>query len=318
MQGLIIENIANLYKIENREKDKSKKNSQKEIYEAYARGKFKKEEITPVVGDFVEFEVTDEENKKAVITQIEERKVYIKRPKMANITQLVLVVSSKDPKPDLLMLDKQLAFAEFLDLKVCIVLNKIDLDDEKEFKSIKEIYTKIGYEVIETQANKKDIKENSKHTEKPKDKDIEKLRKTLQGNINVLAGNSGVGKSTLINAIFKKELTQEGEISNRNKRGKNTTTSTKLYEIEENTYIADTPGFSTFSIEEIPSNKLAEYFKEFRDEIPNCEFASCTHIKEENCGIKQAVKEGKISQDRYNRFCKIYEELKQKEERKKW
>ncbi len=318
MQGLIIENIANLYKIENREKDKSKKNSQKEIYEAYARGKFKKEEITPVVGDFVEFEVTDEENKKAVITQIEERKVYIKRPKMANITQLVLVVSSKDPKPDLLMLDKQLAFAEFLDLKVCIVLNKIDLDDEKEFKSIKEIYSKIGYEVIETQANKKDIKENSKHIEKPKDKDIEKLRKTLQGNINVLAGNSGVGKSTLINAIFKKELTQEGEISNRNKRGKNTTTSTKLYEIEENTYIADTPGFSTFSIEEILSNKLAEYFKEFRDEIPNCEFASCTHIKEENCGIKQAVKEGKISQDRYNRFCKIYEELKQKEERKKW
>ena len=309
MQGLIIENIANLYKIENREKDKSKKNSQKEIYEAYARGKFKKEEITPVVGDFAEFEVTDEENKKAVITQIEERKVYIKRPKMANITQLVLVVSSKDPKPDLLMLDKQLAFAEYLDLKVCIVLNKIDLDDEKEFKSIKEIYTKIGYEVIETQANKKDIEEDS----------IEKLISILKGNINVLAGNSGVGKSTLINAIFKKELTQEGEISNRNKRGKNTTTSTKLYEIEENTYIADTPGFSTFSIEEIPSNRLAEYFKEFRDEIQNCEFASsCTHIKEENCGIKQAVKEGKISQDRYNRFCKIYEELKQKEERKKW
>ncbi len=309
MQGLIIENIANLYKIENREQDKNKKNSQKEIYEAYARGKFKKEEITPVVGDFVEFEVTDEENKKAVITQIEERKVYIKRPKMANITQLVLVVSSKDPKPDLLMLDKQLAFAEFLDLKVCIVLNKIDLDDEKEFKSIKEIYSKIGYEVIETQANKKDIEEDS----------IEKLISILKGNINVLAGNSGVGKSTLINAIFKKELTQEGEISNRNKRGKNTTTSTKLYEIEENTYIADTPGFSTFSIEEIPSNKLAEYFKGFRDEIQNCEFASsCTHIKEENCGIKQAVKEGKISQDRYDRFCKIYEELKQKEERKKW
>ena len=140
----------------------------------------------------------------------------------------------------------------------------------------------------------------------------------LKDNINVLAGNSGVGKSTLINAIFNKELTQEGEISSRNKRGKNTTTSTKLYKIEENTYIADTPGFSTFSIEEIPSNKLAEYFKEFRDEIQNCEFVGCTHIKEENCGIKQAIREGKISQDRYDRFCKIYEELKQKEDRKKW
>ena len=309
MQGLIIENIANLYKIENREQDKSKKNNKKEIYEAYARGKFKKEEITPVVGDFVEFEVTDKENKKAVITKIQERKVYIKRPKMANITQLILVVSSKNPKPDLLMLDKQLAFAEFLGIKVCIVLNKIDLDEEKEFKRIKEIYEKIGYEVIETQANKKDIEEGS----------IEKLIKTLKGNINVLAGNSGVGKSTLINAIFKKELTQEGEISNRNKRGKNTTTSTKLYEIEENTYIADTPGFSTFSIEEIPSNSLAEYFKEFREEIQNCEFISnCTHIKEDNCGIKQAIKTGKISQERYDRYCKIYEELKKSEERKKW
>ena len=147
---------------------------------------------------------------------------------------------------------------------------------------------------------------------------IDKLLNKLNGNINVLAGNSGVGKSSLINAIFNKELTQEGEISIRNRRGKNTTTSTKLYEIEENTYIADTPGFSTFSIEEIQSKELAFYFKEFGNEIENCEFVGCTHIKEENCGIKQAIKEGRISQDRYNRFCKIYEELKQKEERKKW
>ena len=141
MQGIIVENIANLYKV---------KNDKKEIYEAYARGKFKKDEITPVVGDFVQFEITDKENMKAVINEILERKVYIKRPKMANITQLILVISSRNPKPDLLMLDKQLTFAEFLNLKVCIVLNKIDLDEEKEFKRIKEIYTKIGYEVIET------------------------------------------------------------------------------------------------------------------------------------------------------------------------
>ena len=294
MQGVIIENIANLYKVEN---------DKKEIYEAYARGKFKKDEITPVVGDFVQFEVTDEENKKAVINEICERKIYIKRPKMANVTQLVLVVSSKDPKPDLLMLDKQLAFAEFLGVRSSIVLNKIDLDEEKEFKEIKEVYTEIGYKVIETQANKKDIGE---------------LIEILKENINVLAGNSGVGKSSLINAIFNKELTQEGEISSRNKRGKNTTTSTKLYEIEDNTYVADTPGFSTFSIEEIPSKDLAFYFKEFKNEIQNCEFVGCTHIKEEKCGIKKAIKEGRISQDRYNRFCKIYEELKQKEERKKW
>ena len=147
---------------------------------------------------------------------------------------------------------------------------------------------------------------------------INKLLNILKDNINAFAGNSGVGKSSLINAIFNKELTQEGEISSRNKRGKNTTTSSKLYNIEDNTYIADTPGFSTFSIEEIQSKNLAYYFKEFKDEIKNCEFIGCTHIKEENCGIKQGIKEGKISQDRYNRFCKIYEELKKKDETKKW
>ena len=111
---------------------------------------------------------------------------------------------------------------------------------------------------------------------------------------------------------------QEGEISKRNRRGKNTTTAIKLYEINENTYIADTPGFSTFDISEIPSQELENYFVEFEREKEKCEFIGCTHIKEKNCGVKQAIEEGKISKERYNRFCKIYEELKQKEERKKW
>ena len=292
MQGLIIENRTNLYKIETKEK----------IYEATARGKFKKDEITPVVGDIVEIQVIDEENSKAVIENIEERKVYIKRPRLANITQIIFVVSSKDPKPDLLMLDKQLAFAEFLGIKAVIVLNKTDLDKKKEFQNIKQVYEKIGYKIIETNAkNREGIKE---------------LREILKNNINAFSGNSGVGKSTLINGIFNNEITQEGEISKKNKRGKNTTTSTKLYEIDKNTYIADTPGFSTFDISEIESKDLAQYFIEFNKYIPNCEFVGCTHIKEENCGIKKAVEEGDISQSRYERFCRIYSELKEKEERR--
>lgn len=295
MQGIIIENISNLYRVEA---------ENKEIYEASARGKFKKQEITPVVGDKVEIEIIDKENKKAVINKIEERKVYIKRPKLANITQIVLVVSSKNPKPDLLMLDKQLAFAEYLGINAIIVLNKIDLDKEKELKKVKEIYKKIGYEVIETEAKAR--------------KGIDKLQKLLKSNINAFSGNSGVGKSTLINGIFNKDVTQEGEISKRNRRGKNTTTAIKLYEIDKGTYIADTPGFSTFDISEIESSDLAHYFREFQKEIQNCEFVGCTHIKEENCGIKKAIKAGEISEERYERFCKIYNELKQKEERKKW
>ncbi|MFR0922397.1 MAG: ribosome small subunit-dependent GTPase A [Clostridia bacterium] len=307
MQGLIIENISNLYKIK----------TEKGIYEANARGKFKKEEITPVVGDKVEIQILDEENKKAVIEEIQQRTTYIKRPKMSNITQLVLVVSSKNPKPDLLLLDKQLAFAEYLGIKPIIVLNKIDLDKKKEFEKIKETYQNIGYTVIETIAkeleNAKDI--SSKNI--TSSTGIQELEKKLKGNINAFSGNSGVGKSTLINAIFNDTITQEGEISQRNKKGKNTTTSTKLYEIDENTYIADTPGFSTFDISEIEYRKLDQYFKEFKPLLENCEFVGCTHIKEQNCGIKKALEKGKIDSGRYERFCKIYEELKEKE-RYKW
>ena len=189
MQGLIIESISNLYKIEVDDK----------IYEATARGKFKKDQISPVVGDIVEIEVINDEDKKAVINDIKKRSVYVKRPKLSNISQIVFVVSSKNPKPDLLMLDKQLVFAEFLGIKAIIVLNKTDLDKEKQFKEIKQIYKKIGYDIIETEAKNKI--------------GIDNLKKRLKNNINAFSGNSGVGKSTLINAIFDDEITQEGEIS---------------------------------------------------------------------------------------------------------
>ncbi len=289
MQGVIIESSSNLYKVINREDEK--------IYELIPRGKLKKEEITPIVGDIVEF------NENGTIETVLPRIVYIKRPKLANITQMVLVVSSKDPKPDLLLLDKQIAFAEYLKVKVVIVLNKIDLDKKNQMQKIKEIYENIGYKVIETQAKEK--------------KGVNELKKAIKGNINAFSGNSGVGKSTLINGIFQEELTKEGEISQKNKRGKNTTTTIKLYEIEKDTYIADTPGFATFEISEIQSKDLEKYFIEFKPYIKKCEFTGCTHIKEENCGIKDALVKGKISQERYDRFCKIYEQLKEKE-RRKW
>lgn len=287
MQGLIIENISNLYRIKTKNK----------IYEANARGKLKQEEISPVVGDKVEIEIIDEENRKAIIEKIIERETYIKRPKMSNINQIILVVSSKNPKPDLLLLDKQLAFAEYLGITPIIVLNKTDIDKKNEFQEIKTVYEKIGYKVIKTVAKTK--------------QGIQELKDILKDNINAFSGNSGVGKSTLINAIFSDEITQEGDISKRNKRGKNTTTSTKLYEIDENTYIADTPGFSTFDISEIEYRELDKYFREFRPLLENCEFVGCTHIKEENCGIKKSIEQGKVDIARYERFCKIYEELKE-------
>lgn len=288
MQGLIIGNVSNNYTIK----------CDNNTYEAVARGKFKKEdELTPVVGDKVEIEIIDD---KAIINKIYDRASFVKRPKIANITQIIFVVSTKNPKPDLLMLDKQLAYVESLNIKPVIVLNKIDLSND--YKDIKKLYEKVGYKVIVTSATNKI--------------GLSKVRKILKNQISVFSGNSGVGKSTIINGLFDKEITKEGQISQKNKKGKNTTTDVKLYEINKNTYIADTPGFSSFEITEIESKDLENYFIDFKKYIKNCEFIGCTHIKEENCGIKDAIKKNKIIQERYDRFCTIYNELKDKEAHK--
>ena len=201
------------------------------------------------------------------------------------------------------MLDKQLAFAEFLGINSLIVLNKLDLDEKNKFDEIENIYKNIGYNVILTDAKN--------------GFGIDNLKEYLKNNINAFSGNSGVGKSTLINKIFSSNITEEGEISSRNKRGKNTTTNTELYKIDKNTYIADTPGFSTFSIEEIETKNLEKYFLEFEKNKNLCEFIGCSHIKEQNCNIKKLLESGKISLSRYENYCKIYKELKLKEG-KKW
>jgi len=291
LKGQIISNISNLYQVEVKNK----------IIECTPRGKIKQEEISPVVGDYVGIEELENENNKGVICNILPRSMYSKRPKMANLTQIILVVSLKSPKPDYLLLDKQLVYAEYLNIKPIICINKIDLGKEEQIQEIHRIYESIGYSVINTNA-----KEGY---------GIEKLKSLLNNEITAFSGNSGVGKSTLINSLFKENKTEEGLISKKNQRGKNTTTSVTLYKIE-NGYIADTPGFSTFSIEEIESKELSKYFIEFRKYLKDCEYADCEHQKEENCGIKKAIQEGKIDVARYERYCKIKAELKDREEHK--
>ena len=285
-QGRIINIISNIFYIE----------IENEIIECTSRGIFKEKEIKPVVGDVVKVNIKDKS-----ILEVLDRTSYIKRPKVSNITKLILVVSCKKPKPDLLMLDKQLAFAEFLNIEPIIIVNKIDLD-QKTADEIENIYSKIGYKVIKTNAKQLDINTVEIHNE-------------LKNNICAFSGNSGVGKSTLINGIFNNIITKEGEVSHKNNRGKNTTTWVKLYKIDSNTYIADTPGFSTFDIYEIDYKNLYRYFKEFNNYAKNCEYQDCSHLKEEECGIKKEV-EKNISNSRYENYKKIYEELKDKEEHK--
>ena len=284
-KGIIICTSSNVYQVAEGEK----------VYKCLARGKFKKEKISPLVGDEVEFTITNSEKQEGVIEQILPRKNELKRPKMANLTQLILVVSMKMPSPDLLLLDKQLVFAEFMGLKATIVLNKVDLEDKEEIDRIAKLYEDIGYKIIQTNA-KEGIK-------------VEEIKALLEGETTAFAGNSGVGKSTLINSIFEQELTQEGDISDKNQRGKNTTTSTTLYKYKENSYIADTPGLSTFEMNEIPKEDLCHYFVEFVPYLDKCEFQGCSHIKEENCGVKEALEAGKISSQRYDNYIKIYNNL---------
>lgn len=290
-EGLIIKNISNKYFVK----------FNNEIYECIARGKLKNNSITPVVGDKVKIEIIDENKKEAIIIKIEDRVNCLRRPKISNITQLILILSAKMPNPDLNLLDMQLVIAEYLKIKPIIVINKIDLANEIA-KNIEKEYTHIGYKVIKTNAT-----ENV---------GINDLKEILKNNISVFSGNSGVGKSTIINKIFGEDITRQGKISFKNKRGKNTTTSVSLYEIDNNSYIADTPGFSTLEINEIESEKLQYYFKEFIPHIEHCEYIGCSHIKEENCGIKTAVNNKKISVGRYERYKKLYEILKEKEKYK--
>ncbi len=295
MQGIVIANVSNSYEVKVEDK----------IYICSARGKFKLEKISPIVGDKVEIEVLEESKKEGVILSILPRTTYIKRPKVSNITQIVFVLSLESPKPDLLLLDKQLAFAELNGIQSIICINKVDLKKKKNEDLLQEIekdYTNIGYPVILTKAKEKE--------------GIDLLKEKLQGKITAFSGNSGVGKSTLINSIFQKEITLEGIVSKKNQKGKNTTTAIRLYEIEPQSYIVDTPGFSTFDLSEIESRDLEQYFIEFIEPRKDCEFIGCSHIKEQNCGVKKALEQGKISRGRYERYCKIYEELKEKEAHK--
>ena len=285
-KGRIINIVSNIFYVE----------IKNEIIQCTSRGIFKEKEEKPVVGDIVKINI----NEKSII-EIIDRKNYIKRPKSSNISKLILVVSCKKPKPDLLMLDKQLAFAEFLNIEPIIIVNKVDLAPEIA-NQIEEIYSKIKYKVIKTNAKELNL-------------NCEEIHNELKNNISAFSGNSGVGKSTLINRIFKEFITEEGEVSHKNERGKNTTTSIKLYKIDENTYIADTPGFSTFDIYEINYKELYKYFKEFKKYSNKCEYQDCTHIKEEKCGIKDNIGKS-ISNNRYENYIKIYKELKNREEHK--
>lgn len=282
IKGIIVKVHSDLYRVD----------FGNQIKDCKAKGILKFRSVKPIVGDCVEVE--DE-----VISKIFPRKNEFIRPPIANIDQLIIVVATKNPKPDLELLDKQLIMAEKNQVIPIICVNKIDLSED--YQEILDVYERIGYQVLTTDA-KNGI-------------GIEKLAVLLQNKITAFTGNSGVGKSALTNHIFHETVSEEGETSQKLEKGKHTTKFVELYKISANTYLADTPGFSTYEIKDIEANELEKYYLEFLPFISNCEFRGCSHMKERKCGVKQAVEDRKIDKGRYERYCTFYQKRKGE---KKW
>lgn len=267
-----------------------------QVFECKARGLFRKKKITPLVGDYVEIDVLDRENKKGVIEDIKSRKNELIRPSVSNIDQAIVVFAVTQPDPHLSLLDRFLVLAESQRLNIIICLNKIDLLEPADYEEIVHTYRSAGYKIILT-STKKEI-------------GIDELRDELKNKTTVFAGPSGVGKSTLLNHVHPGLQLQTGEISTKISRGKHTTRHAEIMEIEENGWVVDTPGFSSLDMNFIDEGDLHYYFPEYSSHLEYCKFNSCKHLNEPGCSVKEAVQSGKISESRYDSYVQFIEEIR--------
>lgn len=287
MQGKIIKGIAGFYYVHVYENG---------IYECKAKGIFRNQNIKPLVGDSVLIDVLDEINKKGNITNILERKNELFRPAVANVDQALVVFAAADPVPNFNLLDKFLILMKKANVPVNICFNKSDIVSEKELDLLLKIYEECGYNTFSTSAL------NSCG--------LDYINELLKGKTTVLAGPSGVGKSSLLNLLQDNIVMEIGELSLKIKRGKHTTRHSELICVDQDTYVMDTPGFSSINLEDIEYGFLNEYFIEFANYSEECRFQGCVHINEPNCAVKKALEDGKISNSRYENYKYIYEDLK--------
>lgn len=268
------------------------------VYECKAKGIFRKDKIKPLVGDDVEIEVLNEEEKLGNIVKILPRRSELIRPAVANIDQALVIFAAREPKPNLSLLDRFLVIMEKQDVPVIICFNKQDLCDDEEVGRLKEIYEACGYPVVLASAKQGD--------------GIEEIKSRLRGKTTTVAGPSGVGKSSLTNLLQNEVQMETGEISKKLGRGRHTTRHSQIIQIEEDTWLYDTPGFTSFYVEEIEKEELRFYFREFSKYEGTCRFQGCTHTHEPGCMVKNALEEGKISKERYENYLELYGELKEK------
>lgn len=293
MQGKIIKGIAGFYYVHTPDES---------VYECKAKGIFRNQKIKPLVGDNVLIDVIDEQNKIGNIRSILERSNELIRPAVSNIDQVLVIFAASKPAPNMNLLDRFLIMMEMQQVRVVVCFNKMDLISSEEADVLKNIYEPCGYEVI--------------FTSTVTNTGIDRVKDTLIDRTTVLAGPSGVGKSSIINMIQPDANMETGSISRKIDRGKHTTRHSELFHVEGNTFIMDTPGFSSLYTNEIEKDDLKNFFSEFKVYEGQCRFLGCVHINEPSCAVKDALEKGEISKSRYDNYVVIYNEIKDKKKYK--
>ncbi len=283
MTGIIIKALSGFYYVK----------TETDIYSCKARGNFRKKGISPLVGDRVEF--IPEDDLTGTVEEILSRKTCLERPPVANIEKLFILSSFDNPSPNTLIIDKMTVLARHKGIEPIIVFNKSDLGD---FSAFKEIYEKSGFKtfVISTVTGE----------------GIDELKKELTGSISAFTGNSGVGKSSLLNFLLGEDIIPTGKVSEKLGRGKHTTRHTEIYPLSFGGFVADTPGFSSIEAGNDYSLKehLAECFEDFLPFTENCRFSTCSHTKEKGCAVIEAVENGEIQKSRHESYVQLFDELK--------
>ena len=287
MQGKIIKGIAGFYYVHIPEKG---------VYECKAKGVFRKDNKKPLVGDEVRIQILNEEERLGNIEEILPRKSELIRPAVANIDQALVIFSIVKPQPNFNLLDRFLIMMEQQSIPCIICFNKADIDEENQGEEYEKIYQSCGYETLLVSAQK--------------GLGIETLKELLKGKTTTVAGPSGVGKSSIINELQSEIQMETGSISLKIERGKHTTRHSELIAMEDNTYILDTPGFSSLGLFDMEKEDLAGFYPEFVKYECYCKFVGCAHVSEPVCGIREAVEGGEISKLRYDNYKLLYEELR--------
>ena len=289
MRGKIIKGIAGFYYIYAEDG---------QVYECKAKGIFRKDNQKPLVGDNVEISILDENEKEGSVTAILPRKNSLIRPAVANVDQAFVIFAMENPKPNYMLLDRFLIMMEQQGIPAVVCFNKKDLGTEEELDFLYRTYTQCGYRVIPSSALKGE--------------GISEIHEILRGKTTVVAGPSGVGKSSLTNSLQGEIQMETGEISKKLKRGKHTTRHSQVIPVGEDTFLVDTPGFSSLYLTDMEEQELKNYFPEFREYEEECRFQGCRHIHEPGCAVKEALEADKISRLRYEDYLALHQELKEK------